>query len=166
MLNNKNHIIFLSLGSNLGDKQKNIEKAYEKIEERIGNIVSQSLFFISEPQGFKSENIFVNSVCEVHTELKLNSIFAIIQLIEKELGRVKKSQNLKYTDRIIDIDLILVDDMVINTPDLIIPHPRYHLRDFVLAPLCEIAPDIIHPILGKTNRELLEDLTIKKTAQI
>ncbi len=162
MLGNSDHIIFFSLGSNLGDKQKNIETAYERIEERIGNIVSRSAFFISEPQGFQSDNLFVNTVCEVHTSLDYISAFSITQSIEKEIGRVEKSENLNYTDRIIDIDMLLVDGLVINTPHLTIPHPRFHLRDFVLAPLCEIAPDVIHPVFDKTMMELLESLVENK----
>ena len=158
----KTYRIFFSLGSNLGDKQKNIEDAYDKIEEQIGNIVSRSAFFISEPQGFQSDNFFVNSVCEVHTSMDCISAFSITQSIEKEIGRVGKSENLNYTDRIIDIDLLLVDDLVINTPHLTVPHPRFHLRDFVLAPLCEIAPDVIHPVFDKTIRELLDELIERK----
>lgn len=155
------HRIFLAFGSNLGDKQKNIKDAYNKIEEQIGNIVAQSAFYISKPVGFDSENLFVNSVCEVYSNIDIYSIFSTTQSIEKELGRVEKSNNLNYADRIIDIDLILADDMVINTPVLTIPHPRFHLRDFVLSPLCEIAPDVIHPIFNKSMLQLKNELANK-----
>jgi 2-amino-4-hydroxy-6-hydroxymethyldihydropteridine diphosphokinase len=147
---NKLMRIFLSFGSNLGDKQKNIEAAYGKIEKRIGNIVSVSAFYVSEPVGFQSDNIFVNSVCEVNTELDIFTTFAIIQEIEKEIGRSEKSINNIYSDRIIDIDILLADNLIIETPELTIPHPRLHLRKFVLAPLCEIAPDLVHPVLGES----------------
>lgn len=156
------HRVFLAFGSNLGNKQKNIEDAYNKIEEQIGEIVSQSAFFISEPVGFKSENLFVNSVCEVISNKTIRDIFAMTQIIEKEIGRSIKSENMEYVDRIIDIDLILVDNLILNTPDLIIPHPRFHLRDFVLDPLCEIAPDIIHPVFNKSMLQLKNELTITK----
>ena len=148
--------IFLSFGSNLGDKQKNIEAAYEKIEERIGNIVSVSAFYISDAVDFQSDNLFVNSVCEVNTNLDIYTTFVITQEIEKEIGRGGKSVDGIYSDRLIDIDILLADNLVIQSSELIIPHPRMHLREFVLAPMCEIAPDVIHPILRKSVRELCE----------
>jgi 2-amino-4-hydroxy-6-hydroxymethyldihydropteridine diphosphokinase len=149
--------IFLSLGSNLGDKQKNIETAYQKIEERIGTIVSASVFYVSKPVDFQSDNFFINSVCEVYSLLDIDAVFAITQEIEKEIGRDKKSINGIHTDRIIDIDILLADDLVIKTPELTIPHPRMHLRTFVLEPMREIAADVVHPVLEKTIKELLED---------
>lgn len=147
--------LFLSFGSNLGDKQKNIEAAYEKIEERIGNIVSASALYISNPVGFQSDNLFVNSVCEVDTNLDIYTAFAITQEIEKEIGRDEKSIDGIYSDRLIDIDILLAENLVIKSPELTIPHPQLHLREFVLAPMCEIAPDVIHPVLGKSIGELL-----------
>ena len=146
--------IFLSFGSNLGDKRKNIEMAYEKIEERIGNIVSVSTFYVSDAVDFQSDSLFVNSTCEVVTNLDIYTLFAKTQEIEKEIGRVEKSVNGIYTDRLIDIDLLLADNLIIQTPELIIPHPQMHLRMFVLVPMCEIAPDMLHPVLGKSMREL------------
>lgn len=156
MANTENSIysLFLSLGSNLGNKEENIIKAYKKIEKQIGEIISSSAFFYSTPVGFKSDNNFVNTTCEVITNLDINMVFAITQLIEKEIGRAGKSHNNQYSDRIIDIDIILAGDMVINTPKLTIPHPRFHKRNFVLTPLCEIAPDVIHPVLKKSVREI------------
>lgn len=151
--------IYLALGSNLGDKQKNIEEALDKIEERIGNVVSLSAFYLTSPVGFQSENIFVNCVCEVSTNIDIFELFAITRDIEKEIGRAKKSTNGKYDDRIIDIDIILAGDQLIETPELTIPHPRFHTRSFVLDPLYEIAPDIVHPLFGKTIRELRKQLT-------
>lgn len=149
---------FLSLGSNLGDKQKNIEKAYDKIEERIGKIVSVSALHITHPQGFESEHLFVNSVCEVMSHASIEEVFAQIQCIEKEIGRTSKSVSGKYADRVIDIDILLIDHLIINEPHLIVPHPRFHLRDFVLSPFNEIAPEIIHPVFHKTIRQLKQEL--------
>ena len=150
------HRVFLSLGSNLGDKQKNIEDAYDKIEERIGTLVSVSALYITHPHGFKSENLFVNSACEVHTGLNAEQLLFETQHIEKEIGRTTKSVAGVYADRVMDIDLLFIDNLIINEPHLTIPHPHLHTRDFVLAPLDEIAPHIIHPVLGKTIRELKE----------
>ena len=155
------YTLYLSLGSNLGDKQKNIEEALDKIEERIGSIVSLSAFYLTTPVGFQSENIFLNCVCEVTTYIDIYRLFAITQEIEKEIGREQKSKDRQYMDRIIDIDLILAGDQVIDTPELTIPHPRFHTRSFVLDPLYEIAPDLIHPQLGKSIGELREELQKK-----
>ena len=152
------YTVYLALGSNLGDKQKNIEEALDKIEERIGSIISLSAFYLTIPVGFQSENIFVNCVCEVATFMDIYSVFSKTQDIEKEIGRTVKSRNGQFSDRVIDIDLIMAGNLVINTPDLIIPHPRFHNRSFVLDPLYEIAPDLIHPLLGKSIRELKEKL--------
>lgn len=150
------YTVYLALGSNLGDKQKNIEEALDRIEERIGSIISLSAFYLTAPVGFQSENIFVNCVCEVATDINIYRLFEITQDIEKEIGRSRKSKNGQYTDRTIDIDLILAGDCVIDTPDLTIPHPHFHTRSFVLDPLYEIAPDLVHPLLGKSIRELRE----------
>ncbi|SFL01043.1 2-amino-4-hydroxy-6-hydroxymethyldihydropteridine diphosphokinase [Proteiniphilum acetatigenes] len=152
------YTVYLALGSNLGDKQKNIEEALDKIEERIGSITSLSAFYLTSPVGFQSESIFVNCVCEVITHLNIYELFAITQGIEKEIGRSHKSKNGQYADRIIDIDLILAGNLVIDTPELTVPHPRFHTRSFVLDPLYEIAPDLIHPLLEKPIRQLRDEL--------
>ncbi len=148
--------IFLALGSNLGDRQGNIEKAYEEIEKRVGRIVMKSTFYHSSPKGFESPNRFINSACKVISRTSLNNLLSITQSIEHEMGREDKKRREVYADRVIDIDLLLAGNKVINSPGLIVPHPRMHERDFVLVPLCEIAPNIIHPILGKTIRELMD----------
>lgn len=152
------HRIFFGLGSNLGDKEKNIEEAYRRIEERIGKIVSKSAFYVTRPEGFQSENWFVNTVCEVVSDVPVKEVFAITQTIEKQLGRTEKSINGKYADRVIDIDMLMVDDCIIDTPELTVPHPRMHLRRFVLVPFSEIAPDVVHPVLKQSIRDLLEQL--------
>jgi len=152
------HRIFLGLGSNLGDKEKNISDAYTWIEERIGKIVSKSAFYVTPPEGFLSENWFINTVCEVASDLSVNNIFAIIQTIERQLGRTEKSENGNYADRQIDIDILMIDDLIIDSPELTVPHPRMHLREFVLVPFSEIAPQMLHPILKQTIGELLEKL--------
>lgn len=153
--------VFLSLGSNLGEREKNIEKAYKKIEKQIGKIKSSSAFFYSSPVGFISNNEFVNTACEVETDMEVYSLFATIQQIEKEIGRVGKSISNHYSDRVIDIDIILAGELVINTPQLKIPHPKFHERNFVLSPLSEIAPDVIHPILKMSIREIKYELDEK-----
>ncbi|MEL7599830.1 MAG: 2-amino-4-hydroxy-6-hydroxymethyldihydropteridine diphosphokinase [Proteiniphilum sp.] len=155
--------IILALGSNLGDKRQNIAFALNQIEERIGSITSLSALYDTLPVGFYSTHNFVNCVCEVDTNLNISDLFSITQEIEKEMGRSNKSTNANYSDRIIDIDLIMAGNLILQTERLTIPHPLFHTRDFVLMPLCEIAPERIHPVIGKTIRRLKEELDQKKT---
>ena len=150
--------VYLGLGTNLGDKKKNIEEAFDKIEEQIGNIVSISALFISKPQGYESDNLFVNCVVKISTGLSPRDILEETQLIEREMGRNDKSDLIGYADRIIDIDILLYNQLVVNDTDLKIPHPHLQDRDFVLKPLSEIAYNLNHPVLNKTVSELLEDL--------
>ena len=146
--------LFLAMGSNLGEREINIEEAYQRIEKQVGSISSKSAFFYSAPEGFDSKNNFVNTVCEVRTIMSIYEVFSITQDIECQLGRVDKSSSHGYKDRVIDIDLILAGKLIVNSENLIVPHPKFHQRNFVLIPLCEIAPEIIHPIFGKTIKEL------------
>jgi len=139
------HTVYLGLGTNLGDKEANLKAAIEEIRKRVGEITSLSAFYASEPWGFESDNSFLNAVCCVSTDFSPTEILSTTQNIERELGRLKKSVNGVYSDRIIDIDILLFDDWQINTPELIIPHPLMWERDFVMIPLREIAPDITPP---------------------
>lgn len=132
------HIVYFSLGSNLGDKVQNLSVAIRLMEEQIGVLVRQSAFLETEPWGFESDNSFVNAAICMKTELEPLDVLAKTQEIERELGRTMKSVNGEYHDRIIDIDILLYDDIRINTPELTIPHPLMEQRDFVMIPLREI----------------------------
>ena len=132
---------FLALGSNLGDKRANISEAIKKIGERIGRVERQSALYVSKPWGFESDNDFVNAVVACKTNLSPLALLKAIQAIEREMGRTEKSVNGAYHDRIIDIDILLYGDLRINYPNLIIPHPLMHERDFVLIPLKEVLPE-------------------------
>lgn len=152
------HKVYLSLGSNKGNREKNLNLAIEQISNRIGSVVSQSDFFVTEPVGFKSVHLFYNIAIGVETTCSATDILAITQQIEKELGRKRKSVNGIYHDRTLDIDILLFDDEIINTPELQIPHPRMKERRFVLEPMAQIAPQLIIPNETKTIAELLDDI--------
>ena len=132
------HKIYLGLGSNLGDRQGNISRAYAEIEKLIGAIVRQSALYESEPWGFESDNSFINSVICCETTLSPREVLKTTQFIERKLGRTQKSVDGHYHDRTIDIDILLYDDLTVNEPDLKIPHPLMRQRDFVMKPLSEI----------------------------
>lgn len=132
------HKVFLGLGTNLGDKVWNLQEAIRLIGERVGAVVRQSSFIETEPWGFESENTFLNAAICCETEKTPREVLLLTQQIERELGRTKKSVSGGYADRTVDIDILLYDDETIDEPDLKIPHPLMHQRDFVMIPLEEI----------------------------
>ncbi|MDU1891929.1 MAG: 2-amino-4-hydroxy-6-hydroxymethyldihydropteridine diphosphokinase [Dysgonomonas sp.] len=152
------HDVYLGLGSNLGDRGENLHHALDNIEERIGKIFATSAFYMTDPVGFQSPNQFLNAVCGVRTHLLPLEILSISKSIEKDMGRATKSTDGHYSDRIIDIDLLLFDDLIYKDTELILPHPHLHERSFVLLPLSEIAGEYIHPVLKKSINELKEEL--------
>lgn len=154
----KLHKVYLGLGSNLGDKVENIMSAVKQIQIRIGQVVALSPLYETLPEGFDSDNTFVNAACMVQTELLPEEVLECTQVIERELGRRSKSINEIYSDRSIDIDILLYDNLIVELPHLIIPHKHLHERKFAMQPLADIAPDIIHPTMGKTISILNEEL--------
>ena len=134
---------YLSLGSNLGNREQTLQEAVQRIGQQIGTVTRCSSFFYSEPWGFESEHPFCNLCCCVETSMAPMDVLTATQAIERELGRIQKSVNGQYSDRSIDIDIIRAFDdqqkeIVSNDPLLTIPHPLYQQRDFVLIPLREI----------------------------
>lgn len=138
------HTVYLSLGSNLGNRRQLLLNAIEKINKKVGNVVRQSSFYETKPWGFESENLFLNAAVKVTTKLSPTELLEVTQQIEREMGRKKKTtynfrqQTPNYSDRPIDIDILLYDDLHVDLPELKIPHPLMQERDFVLVPLREI----------------------------
>ena len=134
--------MYLSLGTNLGDRRKNIASALELIANEVGTILSKSDIIETEPWGFESRNAFLNMVTKVETDLQPLQALHATQQIERRLGRDEKTADREYHDRLIDIDILLYDNLVMNTPELTIPHPLMYQRRFVMEPLSQIAPEL------------------------
>ena len=150
--------VYLGLGTNIGDRQQNLTRAIEALSLALGKCIAVSRFIETAPWGFKSENSFLNCAAAFETELQTTELLDTTESIERELGRTVKSQGGNYSDRIIDIDILLYGNEIIETERLTVPHPLMHKRDFVLQPLAEIAPDVVHPILDKSFAMLLKEL--------
>lgn len=152
-------IVFLGIGTNLGDREGNISKAVEKIKENIGQVSASSSVYETEPWGFRADKDFLNLVLKVETKLTPSGLLKNIHMIESLLGRVRGE--IQYESRAIDIDILLYEDMVIDEEILKTPHPLMYKRKFVLVPLCEIAPELVHPVLKRSIRCLLEECADK-----
>ena len=152
---------YLGLGSNLGNKESNILKALSLMEEQI-DIVTVSSLYKTEPWGFKEQPIFLNAACEARTTLCPLDLLGYIKSLEIQLGRTQSFAN---GPRILDIDILFYGNDVLDTPKLTIPHPRLSERKFVLAPLAEIAPTLLHPTLEKTISDLLFDLVTEERVE-
>lgn len=149
--------VYIGLGTNIGNKRRNLITAAALLAERAGDVLSISSFYETEPWGFESDNTFLNAALLLETELEPLQLLSLTQEIEKEMGRTQKSDG-AYHDRIIDLDILLYDLCVINEAALVVPHPLMHKRQFVMEPLAEIAPMLVHPILNKTMLELAEEI--------
>lgn len=148
---------YIGLGTNIGNKRRNLITAAALLAERAGDVLSISSFYETEPWGFESDNTFLNAALLLETELEPLQLLSFTQEIEKEMGRTQKSDG-EYHDRIIDLDILLYDLCVINEAALVVPHPLMHKRQFVMEPLAEIAPMLVHPVLNKTMLELAEEI--------
>lgn len=144
--------VYLGLGSNLGDRFANLSLALEKIKH-LGRIIKKSHVYETEPWGFKEQPAFLNQVIIIHTNLKPEELLTNLKIIERDMGRIK---TIKNGPRIIDIDILFFDNLILRTDLLTIPHPHILQRAFVLVPLNEIAPQLVHPLENKKIHELLE----------
>ena len=147
------NIVFLQLGSNLGDRELLLKDAIIAIENRVGDVVEFSKVYESAPWRVEGQENYLNQILKVRTPLSAYEVLSIVLDIEKQLGRIRLE---KWGERIIDIDIIFYNDFIIETPDLCVPHKHLHERMFVLTPLHNIAPEMVHPIYNKTIAELLE----------
>jgi 2-amino-4-hydroxy-6-hydroxymethyldihydropteridine diphosphokinase len=149
---------YLGFGANLGDKQQQLLNAIERLTEMAGNIPAISGFYETAPWGYSSPNPFLNAAVQLETLLSPVELLTVTQQIEHELGRTAKSQDQHYADRTIDIDILMYGDLILQSPDLILPHPLMHQRLFVLQPLAEIAPNLLHPVFNKTIAALYNEI--------
>lgn len=160
--------IYLGVGSNLGNSKELIEQCLQKIESQIGTIHARSALYRSAAWGYESDREFLNGVIALSTDCSPEEVLIRTRNIEIELGSLShRKPDGSYDDRLIDIDLLDYDGIRLDTPSLTLPHPRMHLRDFVLQPLVEIAPGWKHPLLGQNAQELLDRLgtpALKKIA--
>jgi 2-amino-4-hydroxy-6-hydroxymethyldihydropteridine diphosphokinase len=147
--------IFISLGSNLGDKLNNLEVACEQIEQLVGTIEKKSKIYETEPWGFETSDQFLNQVILVQTSKTADEVMKSLLLIENDLGRVRN--DVQYSSRSIDLDILFYGDQTINTDLVNVPHPRLHARKFILIPLMDLKPLFYHPTLKKTIAEILND---------
>lgn len=154
---NQEDTIYLGLGTNEGNKEENIRGAIEELSHLLGIPTAVATIIETEPWGFQSDKSFLNTVVAFKSTLAPEEILKATQEIERRLGRTKKSIDGCYSDRPIDIDILLYGNRVIESEHLTIPHPLLHKRLFVLQPLAQIAPQVIHPTLGKSITRLLKE---------
>jgi len=149
--------VFLLLGGNLGNKSAIFKEAQNILQKKLGKIVKKSSIYETEPWGFKAKDNFWNQALILETSLSPKNVLKITKETETELGRIREEK--RYTSRTIDIDVLFWGNLIIDEPNLEIPHPRMINRRFVLIPLSEIAPEMIHPVFKKTITELLDECT-------
>lgn len=149
------HKVFLGIGGNIGNKQKNFAEVLNWIENSIGTVVKKSSVYETPPWGFNAEENFWNQVVLVETKFTPLELLERIQQIEAHFGRERKTK--QYISREMDIDILYFDDDFLEVENLVIPHPRIHQRKFVLVPLVEIAPGLKHPLLRLTSIQMLEN---------
>jgi len=158
-LRNMQRTVYLCIGGNLGEREANLEEALEFIDFNMGDVQATSSIYESEPWGMKDVPHFLNQVVQIQCELSNDDLLLEISELEEFFGRQRSKEG--YVSREMDIDVLFIDQEIIETDSLRVPHPRMHERRFVLEPITEIAPDFTHPEAKKTMRELLDSCTDK-----
>jgi len=147
------HTVYIALGTNLGHRKSNLQAAMDAMPPEI-NIMAESHIYETPPWGYEDQPAFLNMVVKAETSLKPEALLKYLKQLEGKLGR---ESNFRWGPRLIDLDILFYDDLVIDTPPLVIPHPRLHKRGFVLVPLMDVAPEITHPVLQRKVNELLSE---------
>jgi len=155
--------VYLGLGANLGDRLANLRLALQRLQT-LARLEEVSSLYETQPQGVSAQPLFLNGVCRVTTGLEPKALLRFLKNVERETGRQPGGE--RWGPRPIDLDILLYDDSVLDAPELTVPHPRLAERSFVLVPLCELAPELRHPLLGKTMKELLASVGKKGVRKI
>ncbi len=149
-----NHTVYIAMGTNLGNRLANLRAAMKSMPPEI-TVLAESHVYETPPWGYENQPAFLNMVIKAETGLEPESLLAYLKQLEVELGR---KQNFRWGPRLIDLDILFYGDLVIDTPPLVIPHPRLHERAFVLVPLMDVAPDLFHPVFHRSIRDLLAEV--------
>jgi len=148
------HTVYIALGTNLGDRLANLRATLCSLPPAV-TVTDESHIYETPPWGYEDQPAFLNMVVKAETDLKPKSLLEYLKQLEVELGR---EQNFHWGPRLIDLDILFYDDLVLDSPPLVIPHPRLHERAFVLVPLADLAPDFVHPLLNHSISELLANV--------
>jgi len=157
--------VVLLLGSNIEPRKKYLDSAIEILQEDIGAITLRSKIYESEPWGFEAKVRFLNIAIVINTDKSAKEVLKICLKTEQRLGRERKVEP-GYSSRKVDVDVLYYGDEIVNLPELVIPHPRLHLRRFALIPLTDVVPDMVHPIFKKNQNELLEECQDKSGVKL